>query len=80
MKSVRLGNGTLTGRDIRSLFGLRSTCFEIEYDENSISFEVSGYGHGVGMSQYGANTLSKEGYTYIEILQHYYTGTELNNV
>ena len=49
-------------------------------DEKTVTFEVSGYGHGVGMSQYGANTMAKEGYNYTQILTHYYTGTKVEGV
>ena len=80
VKSIKIGGREFTGRDIRSLFGLRSSCFKIKADESTVTFEVTGYGHGVGMSQYGANTMAKEGYTYIQILTHYYTGTKIVGV
>ncbi len=80
VKSIKIGGREFTGRDIRSLFGLRSSCFKIKADESSVTFEVTGYGHGVGMSQYGANTMAKEGYSYIQILTHYYTGTKIVGV
>lgn len=65
-----------TGR-IRTLFGLRSASFSVECQEDSVTFYVTGYGHGVGMSQYGANALAKEGKNFREILEWYYPGTEL---
>lgn len=74
VKSVKFGDKTFTGEEIRKIFGLRSPTFKIEATENSVTFNVSGYGHGVGMSQNGANELAKKGYTYDEILTHYYTG------
>jgi len=80
VRNIRIGNKSLNGRDIRSIFGLRSTCFAVRSGEDSVTFEVSGYGHGVGMSQYGANAMAKEGYKYIDILKHYYTGTEVDLV
>lgn len=80
VKSITIGGKEFTGRDIRSLFGLRSSCFKIKSDESTVTFEVTGYGHGVGMSQYGANTMAKEGYNYIQILTHYYTGTKIEGV
>lgn len=80
VKSIKIGGIEFTGRDIRSLFGLRSSCFKIKADESNVTFEVTGYGHGVGMSQYGANTMAKEGYNYIQILTHYYTGTKIEGV
>lgn len=80
VKNITIGGKEFSGRDIRSLFGLRSSCFKISADENTVTFEVTGYGHGVGMSQYGANTMAKEGYSYVDILTHYYTGTEIKGV
>lgn len=68
----------LTGNEIRSLFSLRSTDFTVTYSDNCFTFEVLGYGHGVGMSQYGANIMAKAGSSYTEILYHYYTGTHLD--
>lgn len=80
VKSISIGGKAFSGRDIRSIFGLRSSCFKINSDGKSVTFEVTGYGHGVGMSQYGANTMAKEGYSYVDILTHYYTGTEIQGV
>lgn len=76
--SVTLGGQTFKGTEIRTLFGLRSANFTAEATENSVIFHVKGYGHGVGMSQYGANYMAKQGKTYKEILQHYYTGIEFS--
>ena len=68
----------ITGRNIREQlldYNLRSTCFEVEYKRGNFIFTVKGYGHGVGMSQWGANYLAEhDGYDYEEILEHYYTG------
>ena len=75
--SIVIGGVSFTGAEIRQLFSLRSTAFEIAKTEGGFSFTVTGYGHGVGMSQYGANTMAKEGSTYREILAHYYPGTTL---
>lgn len=75
--AVKFGDKTFTGEEIRNAFDLRSPTFKISAKDESITFTVSGYGHGVGMSQYGANALAKEGYTYYEILRHYYTGVEV---
>lgn len=80
VNTVNIGNVQLKGSELRKIFGLRSSCFKIKNEDNHVVFEVTGYGHGVGMSQYGANTMAKEGYSYMEILQHYYTGTDLNIV
>lgn len=76
--AMDVGGITVKGTELRSLFGLRSTSFTVEADETSVTFQVTGYGHGVGMSQYGANTLAKQGKTYEEILTWYYTGIEIS--
>jgi stage II sporulation protein D len=68
------GTKTLTGVKVRSLLGLRSADFDITKTATGVTFSCRGYGHGVGMSQYGANGMAKAGYTYKQILQHYYTG------
>lgn len=72
-----VGGKKLAGTRIRTLFGLRSASFGVVYEEGVFTFTVRGYGHGVGMSQHGANILAQQGYTYKEILQHYYTGITL---
>ena len=69
----------INGREIRDLFELNSTNFRITYNPktNIVDIETIGYGHGVGMSQWGANGLAKKGKDYEEILKHYYTGVEI---
>ncbi len=74
-----IGNITLTGDEARNLFSLRSTDFDLEFDGENFVFTVRGYGHGIGMSQHGANILAKNGYSYEEILAHYYVGTNIAN-
>ncbi len=75
VQEMQAGDKVLSGRDVRELFGLRSANFTIAFDgSNNIIFTTHGYGHGVGMSQWGANGMAKEGYNYKEILQHYYIG------
>lgn len=74
---ITVGGVSVKGTELRTLFGLRSTCFSVETGEDSVTFRVTGYGHGVGMSQYGANTLAQQGKTYIDILKWYYTGVEV---
>lgn len=76
--NVTVGGVEVTGTELRQLLGLRSTCFTQEYKDGALIFRVTGYGHGVGMSQYGANVLAKEGKTYQEILQWYYTGVTVS--
>jgi stage II sporulation protein D len=75
--SIKIGDGTYSGVKIRSLLGLRSTDFTIVKGDTSVTITTKGYGHGVGMSQYGANEAAKEGYTYSQILNHYYTGVAI---
>lgn len=72
-----VGGVTVTAQQLRSLCSLRSATFEVECGEDKVTFYVTGYGHGVGMSQYGANVLAEQGMDYAEILAHYYPGTEL---
>lgn len=73
---IKIGEKTFTGDEIRNAFSLRSAAFKISVSENEITFKVSGYGHGVGMSQYGADYMARQGSTYEEILKHYYKGAE----
>lgn len=75
VETLEVGGIPLSGTRFRQLLGLRSVCFTWSITENQISFTTTGYGHGVGMSQYGANALAAEGKTYREILAHYYPGT-----
>ncbi len=75
--SVRVGGRVLTGRELREALGLRSNWFEVELDEAAAHFRVRGYGHGVGMSQYGAAGMAEAGYRFDQILAHYYTGVEI---
>jgi len=72
--TLSVGGVTVKGTELRSLLGLRSACFEWEVQDKKMVFFVTGYGHGVGMSQYGANQMAKNGADYREILTHYYTG------
>lgn len=78
VKTILIGGVSITGVDLRSMFNLRSTKFDITFSENKVTFFVTGYGHGVGMSQYGANAMAKSGNTYNEILSHYYQGAILS--
>lgn len=75
--SMDVGGITVSGTVLRSLFGLRSASFTVEPGTDNVTFRVTGYGHGVGMSQYGANTLAQQGKNYREILTWYYTGVEI---
>lgn len=80
VKTIKLGNLELSGVEVRNLLGLRSANFTVEISENNIKFIVKGYGHGVGMSQTGADALAKQGESYENIIKHYYTGVEINNL
>ena len=75
--SLSVGGVAVSGNQLRTILGLRSACFTISFDADTVTFSVTGYGHGVGMSQYGANVLAAEGMDYREILAWYYTGTRV---
>lgn len=72
-----VGNGSFSGTQLREAFGLRSPTFSVAYQNESFTFTVKGYGHGVGMSQYGADHLARQGYSWQEILQYYYKGVTI---
>lgn len=80
VKTVKFGNHELSGVETRTLLRLRSTNFEIIKDGNNIKFSVKGYGHGVGMSQTGADSMAKQGSTAEEIIMHFYTGVEIKDI
>ena len=75
--SAELGGAALSGPALRQLFSLRSTDFTLSFSEGRFVFRVRGYGHGLGMSQYGAELMARSGADYAEILAHYYPGTAL---
>lgn len=75
---IQIAEKDFTGVEVRMLLGLRSTDFEIAKTESGVVITTKGYGHGVGMSQYGANGMAKNGSTYIQILKHYYKGVTLS--
>ncbi len=72
-----VGDKTFTGEEIRSAFSLRSPVFTLTQTQTGTTFNVRGYGHGVVMSQYGADYFAKQGYSYEDILKHYYKGAEI---
>lgn len=76
---LRIGGQALSGAFVRSALDLRSTDFDVSYDGTDFIFTVAGHGHGVGMSQYGAKLLAAQGFSYAEILAHYYPGTALDH-
>lgn len=73
---IRCGSEELSGQELRDALCLRSACFTVSYDGQQFVFTVKGFGHSVGMSQYGANVMAKNGSTCDEILAHYYPGAE----
>ncbi len=77
VKNIQIGNLKLSGVEVRSLLGLKSTNFKIEINNGKVTFIVTGYGHGVGMSQTGADSMAKQGSNYEEIIKHFYTGVEI---
>ena len=79
VKKIFVDGQIVEGREIRELYGLNSTNFKILYNPRTgiVDIETIGYGHGVGMSQWGANAMGKKGNNYKEILKHYYTGVEI---
>jgi stage II sporulation protein D len=77
---IIISNKEFTGVEFRKLLTLRSTDFEIEEDDDKYIFTTKGYGHGVGMSQYGANEMAKAGKKYDEILKYYYKNTEIKKI
>lgn len=82
IKKIAIGGEIIDGRVMRELFGLNSTNFNIIYDKNIdlIEIETYGNGHGVGMSQWGANGMAKNGKSFEEILKHYYSGIDIGKM
>ncbi|MBE5781373.1 MAG: stage II sporulation protein D [Clostridiales bacterium] len=80
VKAIVIGGETISGNEMRTLFGLNSTNFTIRCSGKKVQFDTRGYGHGVGMSQVGALSMAKNGADYKTILLHYYTGVELGTI
>lgn len=78
IKALKLGGVTVAGPSLRTIFGLRSTAASVDITGNNITFTTTGYGHGVGMSQYGAKIFAEQGKSYKEILTWYYTGVSFS--
>ena len=74
VETVEVGGVTVRGGTVRAALGLRSACFEWGLQDGNFVFYVTGYGHGVGLSQYGADAMAESGADYQTILTHYYTG------
>lgn len=80
VKEIKIGNTVISGTKFRSLFNLNSANFTVGYDKDKVIINCIGYGHGVGMSQWGANIMAREGIIYKDILKHYYTGITIGKV
>ncbi|MBQ5824735.1 MAG: stage II sporulation protein D [Clostridia bacterium] len=79
VQSLEIGGAKITGLKARDVLGLRSAVFTVETQDDGLRFTTQGYGHGVGMSQYGADYMARQGSTWQEILKHYYTGVEIED-
>lgn len=80
VKTIKVGNKEIAGTELRKLLGLKSTNFTFIINGDNITFSVIGYGHGVGMSQTGADSLAKIGKNSEEIIKHFYTNVEIIEV
>lgn len=80
VKTVKFGNHNISGVEVRTLLKLKSTNFEIKQENGTIKFTVKGYGHGVGMSQTGADSMAKEGKKYEDIIHHFYANVEIKDI
>ena len=80
VKSVSVGGKTFSGREFREKLGLNSAHFQWEWQGDELHITTTGYGHGVGMSQYGANGMAKEGSKAEDIVKHYYTGVKISKL
>jgi len=78
VKSIKVGNMTMTGSKFRTMLGLKSSNFIIKFNSDRVEIDCVGYGHDVGMSQYGADAMAKKGKNYVQILTHYYQGTAIS--
>lgn len=80
VKEIKIGTETIKGTEFRTLFNLNSTNFKFDFGDKVVKINCTGYGHGVGMSQWGANAMAKSGSKYNEILNHYYKGVEIQEI
>lgn len=80
VKTIKIGNKNLSGVEVRTIFGLKSANFEVSIEGENIKFVVKGYGHGIGMSQTGADSLASSGSTYEDIIHHFYIGVEIKDM
>ena len=80
VKTIKFGNKEIAGTEARSILGLKSTNFSFSIEGEQITFSVTGYGHGVGMSQTGADAMAKAGANYEEIIKHFYTDVKITEL
>ncbi len=80
VKEIKIGNNTIKGTEFRELFNLNSTNFKVSFDKDIVTINCTGYGHDLGMSQWGANVMGKNGSTYEDILKHYYNGVKIQEI
>ena len=80
VKTVKFGNIQIAGTEARTLLGLKSANFQVKIENDTVKFTVIGYGHGVGMSQTGADSLAKQGRNFEEIIKHFYSGVEVTSI
>lgn len=80
IKKIKINGVLFSGSDVLNSLNLRSSFFEIKQNGENVNINVKGYGHGVGMSQYGAEGMARKGYTYDQIIKHYYTGVDIKKI
>ena len=80
VKTIKFGNIQVSGVEARAVLGLKSANFDVKLDGENVVFSVVGYGHGVGLSQTGSDSMAKSGSNYVDIIKHFYTGVEITEV
>lgn len=80
VNEIKIGDTVISGKDFRTLLNLNSANFTLSLSKNTIDINCIGYGHGVGMSQWGANVMAKKGSNHVDILTHYYTGVKVEKI
>ena len=80
IKKIKINDKEMTGNDVYKALNLKSTYFNITQSGNYVTINTKGYGHGVGMSQYGAQAMALKGYKYDEIVKYYYQGVEISKM
>ena len=80
VRSLKIGNKNISGVEARSIFGLKSANFSFEINNDVVKFSVIGYGHGVGLSQNGANSMAVNGAKYQDIILHFYADVEIVDI